>query len=80
MHRTTLVFSDTLWAKIRKIAADEGLSLSEFVSIAVQKGLEKKYAEKKSKTHFVWKSSKMGGLKVDVTSREGIYEIVSRGF
>lgn len=80
MHRTTLVFPDTIWKKIRKRAAEEGLSISDFVAIVLRKGLKEDISDKKTKVAFKWKSSKMGGLKVDVTSREGIYELVSRGF
>ena len=78
MHRTTLVFSDIIWKKIRKGAAEEGISISEFVAIVLQKGLKEDLSDKKTKVAFEWKSSKMGGFKIDVTTREGMYELVSR--
>lgn len=78
MHRTTLVFPDTIWKKIRKGAAETGLSISEFVTIALQKNLKEDIPDKKTKVAFEWKSGKMGDLKIDVTTREGMYELVSR--
>lgn len=80
MHRTTLVINDVLWKKIRKAAANEDVSISEFVNRIIQRGLESTENKNKKTTCLKWKSAKMGGLKIDITSRDGLYEFISRGF
>lgn len=77
MHRTTVVFDEIIWKKLRRMAADQGLSISKLLSKLFNMLLLSSKQEKKQ-TKFNWIPKDMGKLKIDLTSRREIYELSDR--
>lgn len=78
MHRTTLSLDDNTWKKLRRYAAERGISVSALVTQAVA-SLFKHQPKKPYGGKLDWKAAAIG-LKVDVQDRERMYELISRRF
>jgi hypothetical protein len=73
MHRTTLSFGNEDWLKIRRLAAEKKMTLSQLVTWAVSRlGAQKAPVERA--WNFDWKPKPMGLPRADFRTREGIYE------
>jgi len=76
MKRTTLVLDASLYARLKKCAADEGRTLSEVVERALRLGLESMTSTRRGRVALP--SYELGPFLVDPARRESFGEIVAR--
>ena len=70
MMRTTLVLDDTLYAKLKKRAADDGRTLSETVERALRLGLQALTSGRRGRIKLP--SYDLGPFLVDAASRKAV--------
>ena len=76
MKRTTLVLDATLYARLKKRAADEGRTLSDVIERALRLGLEAQTARRR--TRVALPSYELGPFLVDPARRESFGEMIAR--
>jgi hypothetical protein len=76
MKRTTLVLDSSLYARLKKRAADEDRTLSEVVETALRLGLEALASGRRGRVSLP--SYELGPYLVDPARRESFGAIVSR--
>ena len=76
MKRTTLVLDATLYARLKKRAAEEGRTLSDVVERALRLGLEALASSRRGRVALP--SYELGPFLVDPARRESFGQVVSR--
>jgi hypothetical protein len=76
MTRTTLVLDPTLYARLKKRAADEGRTLSDVVEHALRLGLESPATGRRGRIELP--SYELGPFLVDPARRESFGRLLAR--
>jgi len=73
--RTTLVIPDNIYARTKEAAKEEGCTISEFLTEAIELRLHAmKHTVRSERAVYKVKPARMGQAAVDVSDREKLYK------
>ena len=73
MKRTTLVFDDLIYEKVKSAAVKNKMPIREMVSMLLRKGLAEFLGKKKLENAFQFKSYHLGKEMVNIANRDELF-------
>ena len=76
--RTTLVIPDPVYKRCKSAAQQQGTTISELVTVAIEKELIAKTSAKEPEVVYRITPKKLGPAKVDINDREQLYNVMEK--